>query len=100
MRCPKLRDYIPLGAGAKRITKDICRDCLGTGEKPCKHYRFANWSEFICPITKFNILVCYQCDHKKPQEWMKNNFNPRIGKHNLTNMIQAIGNNDVVVNAT
>ena len=100
MRCPKLREYIPFGTGAKRITRDICKDCLGTGAKnDCHHYRFPNWRDYSCPVTKWNILICNKCDHKKPQEWMKNNFNPRIGKHNFTNMIKKIGNDKVLVNA-
>ena len=100
MRCSRLAEFIPFGTGAKKITKDTCRDCLmTTGVNPCQHIRLPNWKDFICPVIKGNILICNQCDHKRAQEWMKNNFNSRSGKHNFTNMIQAIGNDDVVVNA-
>ena len=100
MRCPKLVEYIPFGTGARKITRDICKDCLVTGATAdCKHVAFTNWKDYRCPVTKFNILLCNQCDHKRAQEWMKNNFVPRLGKHNFTIMIEAIGNDDVVVNS-
>ena len=50
----------------------------------------------MCPVTKYSILICSKCDHKKAQEWMKNNFNPKVGKYNFTRMIEAIGNDEIV----
>ena len=99
LRCPQLKDFIPYGTGSKRITPETCKDCLATsGHRPCYHKAFSNWKEFNCPISKFNILICSRCDHKKAQEWMKNNYEPTRGKGNLNKMIEAIGNEDIVVN--
>ena len=99
MRCSRLAEFIPFGTGAKKTTKDTCKNCLmTTGANPCPHFRLPNWKDFSCPVTKMNILICRKYDHKRAQEWMKNNFNPRIGKHNFTNMIKAIGNDEILVN--
>ena len=46
-----------------------------------------------------NFLICNQCGkHQVLQDWMKNNFNARDGPHNLTNLLLAVGNDNVVVN--
>ena len=46
-----------------------------------------------------NFLICNQCPkHQASQDWMKQNFNPRNGRHNLTNLVLAIGNDNVIVN--
>ena len=46
-----------------------------------------------------NFLIGNQCGkHQVSHDWVKKNFNARDGPHNLTSLILAVGNDNVVVN--
>ena len=36
--------------------------------------------------------------HSASQDWMKENYNARDGQRNLTNLVLAIGNDNVIIN--
>ena len=98
-RCPEFPKFIPRGSDAKSIPNTVCKLCLNTPFQPCDHGSLRNYREYMCTATNQNFLICNQCEkHTISQDWMKKNFNPRDGRHNLTNLLQAVGNDNVIVN--
>merc|ERR1712112_674088 len=100
--CPKLPDYVPRGAGAKIIPKEVCKFCLSTAGhfSTCLHTFPRNYVDWLCNQSKTNFVLCRDCEkHQAPQDWLKQNFNPKIGLGNLYNLWKEFNNDTAIINS-
>ena len=100
--CPKLPEYVPRGFGAKLIPREICKFCLSTAGDytNCLHTFPRDYNDWLCKQSKTNFVLCKDCEkHQAPQDWLKQNFNPKIGLGNLYNLWKEFDNNTAIINS-
>merc|ERR1712240_158175 len=100
--CPKLPEYVPRGFGAKLIPKEVCKYCLSTAGhySTCLHTFPKDYADWICNHSKTNFVLCRDCEkHQAPQDWLKENFNPKFGLGNLYNLWKEFKNDTAIINS-
>ena len=90
--CPKFKKYLPDQSGKTRsLPEDVCRLCLGTLFRDCRHNSMKHYQDYICRVSKRNFIICYMCrKHEKAQNWLRVNHDPSMGVDNIGNMHIAI----------
>ena len=100
--CSKLPEYIPRGNNVKTIPRDLCKFCLSTvgNFRDCTHTFPRDYNNWVCRQSKVNFILCKDCQkHQAPQDWLKDNFKPNIGKGNLLNVWKEFKNDNAIINS-
>ena len=91
--CPQFKRYLPgQPNGASNLPKDVCRLCLGTIYRDCRHNGMRCYQDYVCRVSRRNFIICYLCrKHEKAQNWLRANHDPSMEVDNIGNMRIAIG---------
>ena len=60
--CPKFKKYLPGQSGKTRsLPEDVCKLCLGTLFRDCRHNSMKRYQDYICQAPKRNFIICSTC---------------------------------------
>ena len=102
INCPKFPNYIPRGTTILPVPKEVCNQCLSTTGQPnsCNHEYPADYKNWLCNVYKLNFALCKSCPkHQGPQDSLKANFNPALGRRNLTNAWKEFNFDNALINS-
>ena len=76
--CPKFKKYLPEQSGKTRsLPKDVCKLCLGTLFRDCRHNGMKRYQDYICQTSKRNFIICSTCSkHENAHHWLRVNHYP------------------------
>ena len=99
--CNKFRKYLPDKLnGSNSQPMEICRLCLGTIFRNCRHSNLTDYKKYCCKKSDISFLRCHKCKrHENAQEWMRANHKPEKGWGNLYAMYNSLGTEHVQVNS-
>ena len=100
--CSKLPEYIPRGNNVITIPRELCKFCLSTAGhyRDCTHTFPRDYKDWMCKLSKVNFILCKDCQkHQGPQDWLKVNFKPNIGRANLLNVWKEFNSNNALINS-
>ena len=71
--CPQLKKYIPSRQReARSLPEEVCKLCLGSIYRDCRHNSLRAYKEYLCPVSNRNFIICLICKkHEKAQQWFK-----------------------------
>merc|ERR1712240_632147 len=59
-----------------------------------------NYNDWVCQQSKVNFILCKDCQkHQAPQDWLKENFNPRLGPGNLYMVWREFNRDNAIINS-
>ena len=102
INCPKFPNYIPRGTTILPVPKEVCNQCLSTTGQPnsCNHEYPADYKDWLCNVYKLNFALCKNCPkHQGPQDSLKANFNPALGRRSLTNAWKEFNFDSALINS-
>ena len=101
LNCSKLPDYIPRSTNVIAIPKELCKHCLSTAGNfsKCAHTYPRDYKDWMCTLNQVNFILCKDCQkHQGPQDWLKVNFKPSLGRTNLLNAWKEFDSNNDLIN--
>ena len=83
--CPKFKRYLPSQSSKTRsLPKDVCKLCLGTIYRDCRHNGMKRYQDYMCQTSKRNFIICSTCSkHERAHHWLRVNHDPSVGKDNM-----------------
>merc|ERR1711989_313699 len=75
---------------------------LDVFDNPCKvrNLIYIGYKDWMCNLYKLNFILCKDCQkHQGPQDWLKANFRPNLGRTNLINAWKEFNSNNALINS-
>ena len=73
---------------------------LSSNYKDCNHSALKDYNDWLCQESKTNFILCkHHNKHQAAQDWIKANFDPKLGRGNLNNCWKEFNNDTAIINS-